>query len=98
MKKLRKLQPVNHKEAHNKPQRGTELFLVYLALLCAFLWQNPFFAVGVDFFLPDRNGAFEFANGPFAGLERRLPVWGADADHDARFADLEFAGAVADAD
>ena len=56
------------------------------------------FPICVDFFLPDRDGAFEFFDGPLAGCEGGSTVRGADGDYDARFADLEPACAVHDAD
>ena len=60
--------------------------------------MDPRFAVFVDFFFPDRNGAFEFADGPLAGFEGCFAVWGAHGDYDACFADLEAAGAMDDTD
>src|SRR5262249_12340836 len=60
---------------------------------------NPFlFPVFEDFFLPNRHGAFEFFDGPLAGLKGRLAVWGAGGDDDARLPDLKAAGAVNDSE
>src|SRR2546430_2140774 len=59
---------------------------------------NPNLAVGENFFLPNRNGAFQFANGPLAGFKGSTSVRSADGDNDAGFADLQAAGAMNDAD
>src|SRR5438094_10560779 len=59
---------------------------------------NPHFAVLENFFLPNRNGAFQFADGPFAGFKGSTSVRSADGDNDAGFADLQAAGAMDDAD
>src|SRR5581483_7261062 len=58
---------------------------------------HPHLAVGKDFLFPNRHGAFVFANGPFASFEGAASVRRADADHHARLADFQAAGAVDDA-
>src|ERR1051326_8113201 len=77
---------------------GAKLFLqeIFFCALCAFLWHNPFFPVFEDFFLPDRNSAFEFFDGPLAGLKSGLAVWGAGGNHDAGLADFKSSGTMND--
>src|SRR6266446_5768329 len=59
---------------------------------------DPNLAVGENFFLPNRHGAFQFANRPLASFESGSPVRSADGDNDAGFADFQAAGAMDDAD
>src|SRR5215213_5573211 len=80
---------------HKNPVCAFCAFL-WLIPLCL-LWLNPGFAVVENFFLPDGHGAFELFDGPFAGLEGGVTVWGAGGDYYARLADLDAAGAVHDA-
>src|SRR5436309_2283362 len=53
---------------------------------------DPDGAVLEELFLPDGDGAFEFADGPLAGLEGRAAVRGADGDDDRGLADVRAAG------
>ena len=62
------------------------------------LWLNPFLTILVHVFLPDGYSAFEFFDGPFAGLEGCSAMWGAGGDDDAGFPDLQASGAVHDAE
>src|ERR1043165_535307 len=102
MKRPRRVRPLSH--GQHGPQINTktaQIISCYLSDPCLSVFicgRYPFSAVCVDFFFPDGNGAFEFADGPFAGFERRLPMRRADGDYDASLADLEFAGAMDDAD
>src|SRR6266568_5954704 len=59
---------------------------------------DPNLAIFKNFFLPNRNGAFQFANGPLAGFKGSTSVRSADGDNDAGLADLQAAGAMNDAD
>src|SRR5436853_4177574 len=59
---------------------------------------DPNLAVCENCFLPNRNGALQFANCPLAGFKISTSVWGADGDNDAGVADFQAAGAMNDAD
>src|SRR6185295_10744757 len=59
---------------------------------------HPNLAVCENLFLPNRHGAFEFADGPLAGLERGAAVRRADGDDDAGLADFGATSAMDDAD
>ncbi len=59
---------------------------------------HPNLTVFKNFFLPNRHGAFEFADGPLAGFEGRAAVRRADGYDDARLADFQTTGAMHDAD
>src|SRR2546428_13448554 len=59
---------------------------------------DPNLAVCENFFLPNRHGAFEFADGPFAGFKCSSAVRSADGDNGAGLADFQAAGAMNDAD
>src|SRR2546423_3843605 len=62
------------------------------------LTLNPNLAIRKNFFLPNRHGAFEFADGPLAGFEGRTPMRRANTDHDTGLPDLQTTGAMHDAD
>src|SRR6266699_1271743 len=57
---------------------------------------DPNLTVFKDFFLPNRHGAFQFADGPFTGFEGRAAVRRADRDHDAGLANLQTTSAMHD--
>src|SRR2546429_41644 len=59
---------------------------------------NPNLPILKHFFLPNRNGAFQFANCPLAGFKGSTSVRSADGDNDAGLADFQTAGAMNDAD
>src|SRR2546425_9150765 len=65
--------------------------------ICSVFAFDPNLAVCENFFLPNRNRAFQFANCPLAGFKRGAAVWGADRDNDAGLADFQAAGAMNDA-
>jgi TolB-like protein/DNA-binding winged helix-turn-helix (wHTH) protein len=59
---------------------------------------DPNFAVCKNFFLPNRDCAFQFANRPFAGFKGSATMRSAHRNHHAGFANFQAAGAMDDAD
>src|SRR5882672_10065987 len=59
---------------------------------------DPHLAVCKNFLFPNRHSALEFADGPLAGFECGVAMWGTDSDHHARLANFQPASAVHDAD
>src|SRR6267143_245419 len=57
---------------------------------------DPGLAFRIYLLLPDRHGALQLVDQPFAGVERLAPMRRRDRDHDANLAHLEGAGAVDD--
>jgi hypothetical protein len=55
---------------------------------------HPYLTIREDFLFPDGDSAFEFADGPFAGLKSCPPVRSADRDDNACLANLEAASTV----
>src|SRR5215207_1125243 len=59
---------------------------------------NPFLTLFKHLFFPDRHRAFELPNRPLTGFEGGFAVWRAHGNHDARFADVQAAGSMHNAD
>ena len=58
---------------------------------------NPNFPIGCGFPFPDRRGAFQFRNGPFAGFESLLAVFATGNDEANVFTDVNVSDTVNDA-
>src|SRR4029079_18008553 len=69
----------------------SSFFLVVLAF-------HPDLPIFKHFFLPNGNGAFQFANQPLACFERCFTMWRTDRDHHACFTNLQSPSPVNDAD